>query len=116
MFNLLEFSRCQTVIGTGNDDDPIQLVNGKPDAMVRDAIFFEVISADLFRAIAGTNHRTALAGHRIVLLLFLELLQTRAQYAHRFFAVLDLRFFILHGDHHVRRQVGNANSGVGGVD
>src|SRR5687767_405838 len=74
----------------------IQLMNGETDAVIGDAVFLEVVSANLFRAIAGANHRATFAGQRVVLLLLFYFLQTRTQYAHRLFAVLYLRLLILH--------------------
>ncbi len=44
------------------------------------------------------------------------LVQAGAQHAHAFFAILDLRFFVLAADHGVGRQVRDAHGGVGRVD
>ena len=74
----------------------IELVNGQADAMVGYAILLEVICADLLRAVAGTDHRFAFRRESIVLLLLFDLLQASTQDPHRLFAILDLRFFILH--------------------
>src|SRR5260370_37126346 len=43
--------------------DEIQLVNGQPDAMIRNAIIFEVVSADLFRAVTAAYHLASFAGN-----------------------------------------------------
>src|SRR5215213_7227824 len=74
----------------------IELVNRQTNAMITDAIVFEVVSANLLRAITGTYHRAPLTRECVVLLLLFELLQARTQNAHRFFTVLDLRLLVLH--------------------
>src|SRR5947207_528808 len=66
----------------------IELVYGQADAMIGDAILFEIISADLFGAVAAADHRFSLAREGVMLFLLFELLQAGTEYAHRFFAVL----------------------------
>ena len=91
-------------------------MNGQPDAVVGDAVLREIVSPDFFAAIARTHHRLAFLGQRVLLLLHLHLVQPRAQYAHPFLAVLDLRFLILAAHYGVGRNVGNAHRGISRVD
>src|ERR1035441_9237429 len=73
----------------------IQLMQRQADAVIRHAILREVVGADLFAAIAGSDHATPLGAQRRLLFLKLQLVQPRAQHALGFGAVLDLRFFVL---------------------
>src|SRR6185503_13104100 len=47
----------------------IELVDRQADAVIGDAVLFEVVSANLFGAIAGADHRASLARECVVLLL-----------------------------------------------
>src|SRR6476646_10307999 len=69
----------------------VELMNRQPDAVIADAVLFEIVSANLLRTIAGANHRAAFTRLRFVLLLLFKLLQTRAQDTHRLLAVFNLR-------------------------
>ena len=48
--------------------DEMELVDGEADAMVGDAILFEVVSADFFGAVAGADLRAAFARLKFMLL------------------------------------------------
>jgi hypothetical protein len=84
--------------------------------MIGDAIFLEIIRADFFRTVAAADLRFALGGLRVVNFLFFDFLQARAQNAHRFFAVFDLRFFVLHRNDDAGRQMRQTNGGISRVD
>src|SRR5579872_4444974 len=87
-------------------------MDGQPDSMVRHAVLWEVISADLFASITGTDHLLAFFGEGFLLLLHFHLVQTRTQHAHAFFAVLDLRFLILTTHHGIGGEVRNAHGRI----
>src|SRR5215213_3745570 len=93
----------------------VQLMDRQTNPMIADAVFLEVISTNLFRAIAGANHRTTLACLCFVLLLLFKLLKTRAQNSHRLFAVLDLRLLVLHRNDNAGWQVRQPHCGVSRV-
>src|ERR1043166_6515605 len=54
--------------------DEVELVDGEADAVVGDAVLFEVVGANLFVAAAAADNRAALACQRLVLLLLFEFL------------------------------------------
>jgi hypothetical protein len=60
----------------------LQLVQRKADAMVGDAIFFEVLGANFFAPSALANLGLALRRHLFGLLVFTQLEQARTQYSH----------------------------------
>src|ERR1700736_6335634 len=91
-------------------------MNRQADAMVGDAILREVVGADFFAAVAGTDHGLALFGQSFLLLLHFELVEPRAQNAHPLFAVLDLRFLVLATDYGVRGNMRDADRRVRRVD
>ena len=84
--------------------------------MIGDAVLFEIIGANLLRAIAACRPASGAGRNAVLLLLAFDFEQPRSQDAHGLFAVLDLRFFVLHRDHGVCGQVGDAHGGVGRVD
>src|SRR5438477_2472872 len=69
-------------------DDVVEAVLGELDAVVRDAVLGEVVRADLLGALARADLRAALGRQLGLLLLALELVQPRAQHAHRLRLVL----------------------------
>src|SRR4029077_4227100 len=73
----------------------IELVEREIDAMVCDAVLREIVSADLFGAIAGLDLSAALGGDGFMLLGLLHFIETRAEHAHGLGAIFDLRFFVL---------------------
>src|ERR1019366_106905 len=73
--------------------------------MVGEAVLRKIVGADLLRTVARAHHLLAFFRQRVLLLLHFDFVQTRAQNAHAFFAVLDLRLLILTADHRVRRNV-----------
>ena len=93
----------------------IELVQGEADAMIGDAVLREVVGADLLAAVAGAHHAAALGAERRLLLFELHLIEPRTQHALGLGAVLDLRFFVLAGDHQAGGQVGEAHRRVSGV-
>ena len=80
----------------------IQLMQREPDAVIGDAILREVVGADLLAAVARAHHAAALGAQRGLLLLQLHLVEPRTQHALGLGAILDLRFFVLAGDHQAR--------------
>ena len=91
-------------------------MDGEADAVVGDTVLREVVGADFFAAIAAADHRFALFRESFLLLLHLDFIQTGAQDAHTFLAILDLGFFVLAADHCVGGNVGDAHGRVGCVD
>ncbi len=88
----------------------------QPDPVVGDAVLRVVVGADLLGAFAlpdlGLSNRRLLGREPAAL----ELVEARAQHAHRLVAVLQLRALVLHRDHDPGRQVGDPDGGVGRVD
>ena len=82
----------------------IELMERHSDAVIGDAILFEIVGANLLGAIAGADLRAALGRNRILLLLRLHLEKSRSQHAHRLLAVLDLRLLVLHRYDQTGRQ------------
>ncbi len=70
--------------------DEVELVNRKADAVIRDAVLLEVISAYLFGPVAASYHAFALGGQGVVLFLFLYFLKPSSKHAHRFLSILYL--------------------------
>src|SRR5262249_34438925 len=79
---------------------------------VGDAVLREVVGADLFTAVSAADHRLALFGERVLLLLHLDFVKARTQHAHGFLAVLDLRFLVLAADNGISRNMRDAHGGV----
>ena len=94
----------------------VELVHREADAVVGDAVFLEVVGADLLGALAGADLRAAILGDRVLLLLHLHLVEARAQHLHRLRAVLDLRLLVLLRHDDVGREVGDAHGRIGRVD
>src|SRR5215469_14251872 len=86
------------------------------DAVISDAILRKVVGSDLFAAVAGANHATALGAHGGLLFLKLHLIEPGAEDAFGLGAILDLRFFILAGNHQAGGQVSEPDRGVRRVD
>src|SRR6266849_346490 len=95
--------------------DLLQLVNGEADTVVGDAVLGEIVSPNFFAAVARADHRLALLGQRVLLLLHLHFVQSRAQHAHPFLAVLDLRLLVLAADHRVGWNMSNAHCRISRV-
>src|SRR5258708_4404785 len=75
--------------------DRFELVHGEPDAVIGDAVFLEVIGADLGAAFAGTDLRFAKVGPALMQPLLLPFEDAGAKDAHRAVAVLVLAAFVL---------------------
>ncbi len=60
------------------------------DPMIGDAVLAEVVGPDLLGAFAGAHLGLPVLGDGIVLLLHLEVVETRSQHLHRLCAILDL--------------------------
>ena len=90
-------------------------MQGQTDAVVGNASLRIVVGADTLAAVAGAYLALAVLGSSGTLLLLRLLQNTRTQYAHTFFAVLQLRFFILALCHDACRNMGNTYSGFGFV-
>jgi hypothetical protein len=98
-------------------DDVGQVVEGEPfDAMVGHAALREVVGADAFRAIAGTDLEAARLARRGGLLRLFGVEQPRVQQRHRARAVLVLAALVLAFDHDAGRQMRDAHRRLGGVD
>src|SRR5579864_4065505 len=96
--------------------DLIELMQGQPDAMIGDAILRKIVGSDLLASIAAAHHAAPFRPDFVLLLLELHVIESRAQLTQGLGIILDLRFFVLAGDHQARWQVCEANSGVGRVD
>src|SRR6476619_3445599 len=90
-------------------------VQREADAVVGHAILREVVGADLFAAVATSDLCFAFFRQSLLLAFHFLFVKTGAENAHTFFAVLDLRFFVLAADYRVGRQMSNANGRISGV-
>ena len=89
--------------------DKVKLMNGQANAVICDAILFEVVSADLFGAVSAPDHRLSLGRqeHRAA---FAPLAPAGGpEDPHCFFAILYLRFLILHRNDNTGGQVCKPN-------
>ncbi len=86
------------------------------DTVVGDPVLREVIGADLFRPVAGTDQCPSRITQLLGFGVDFHLQQPGAQHAHGFGLIFDLRFLILVSDDDPRRDVGNTDGGIGGVD
>ncbi len=85
----------------------VEPVQRQLDPVIGDATLGEVVRPDLLRPLARADLR-ATRGRELRLLLFaLELVEARAQDAHRLHAVLELRLLVLHRDDEAGRKVGD---------
>ena len=98
------------------EHDFAELVDSEADAVVGEPILGEVVSADLFAAISGAHLLFAFFGEGLVLLFHLDFVETGAEHAHCFLAVLDLRLLVLAAYDGSSRQVRDADRGVSRVD
>src|SRR5215468_10831716 len=76
----------------------------------------EVVGADPLAPLSRAHLAPAISGDGRRLLLLRALEEARLEHAHGFRSVLDLRAFVLAGDHEAGGDVGDAHRGVGGVD
>src|SRR6202008_3691307 len=89
-----------------------QLVDSEADAVIRQAVLREVVGADFFAAVSRAHHGLALFGKGLLLLFHFDFVEARAQHAHAFFAILDLRLFVLAADDGIRRDMRDAHRRV----
>src|SRR5260370_11263931 len=95
--------------------EKIELMQGIADPMIADPVFLEVISTNLLGPVATPDHRSPFAGYSLVLFGLLHFEEPRPQNPHSLFAVLDLRFLVLHRDNRCSGNVGEAHGRVRGV-
>src|SRR5438874_6952632 len=93
-----------------------QVVNRVVNAVIGDAILWEVVGPDLGRAITGAHLRPSLASTGGLLLGDHLVEQARAQHFERLDLVLQLALLVLALHHEIRGQVGDADGAVGRVD
>ena len=86
------------------------------DPVVGEPPLWEIIGADSFGAIAGTNLGAPIRGALGVAFLALRVVDLGTQERHGAGAVLVLRTLVLHEDNRGRRQMGDADRGFGLVD
>lgn len=86
------------------------------DAMISDAILWEVVGADFLGTVAGTDERFARIGGVGAIFGDFALEEATAKYGHSLDTVLLLRALVLHSNNEAGRQVRDANGRVGGVD
>src|SRR5882762_1400311 len=92
-----------------------ELVDREADAVVGDAVLREVVGADLFTAVARADHGFAFLRQSFLLPLHFDFVEAGTQDSHAFFAVLDLRLFVLAADDRVGGDVRDAHGGIGRV-
>src|SRR5665213_1641198 len=92
-----------------------EVVVGEADAVVGEAVLGEVVGAAFFDAVAGADLLLALLGLTLVDALGFDFVEARAQDAHRLFAVLDLRLFVLAAYDRVGGKVRDADCRVGRI-
>src|SRR6185369_8591140 len=96
--------------------DRIQAVQGQADAVIGHAPLGEVVGADTFRTVAGTDLLLAVGGKFGILLLDDVVHDAGLEDLHGLGPVLDLAAFLLAGDYRTGGEVGDAHGRVGGVD
>src|ERR1700728_4765471 len=93
-----------------------QLVEREIDAVVGHAALRKIVGADAFGAVAGADLAAALGGTGGVLLLPLEVIESRTKYGERLGAIAMLRTVLLHHHHDPGGNVRHAHRGLGLVD
>src|SRR5262245_1105324 len=78
--------------------DEIELVQSQADAMIRDAVLWEIVGPDLFTAVPAAYLAAPFRTQRGLLLLQLHLVQPRAKHALGLGAILDLALLVLAGN------------------
>src|SRR5262249_54898129 len=86
------------------------------DAVVAHAPLRKIIGADALGAVAGADLAAPFGGAGGVLLLTLEVVESRAQHSHRLGAIAVLRTVFLHHDDDAGGNVGHAHGRFGLVD
>src|SRR5260370_19377963 len=86
------------------------------DAVIGDAVLRKIVGADFFGAVAGFDLTAAFDGERRLAFLLFLFVEARAENAHGFGPILDLRFFILLGNDESAGNVRDAHGGISGVD
>ena len=97
-------------------EERVELMERQPDAVIGEAVLGKVVGANLLATLASADHRVALLGDGLALLLLLHLEQAAAQHLQGPLPVLDLRLLVLAGNDQARRQMSDAHGGVGSVD
>src|SRR5271167_3612170 len=59
----------------------VELMQGEPDAVIGEAILWEIISADLLAAVSRADHLPPLLGNLFLLLLKLHFVEARTEHA-----------------------------------
>src|ERR1700686_3681951 len=90
-------------------------MNRETDSVVCHAVLGEIVSPDLLAAISRSDHCLAFLRQRVLLLLHFHLIKPRAQHPHTFFAILDLRLFVLATHYGVSWDVRNSDRRVSRV-
>src|SRR5690606_8168576 len=94
----------------------IKRMEGKLHAMIRHAILWIVVGADLFRAIAASDHGAALVADGVGTLALGDLEKLCAEYLHRASKVLTLWALFFCEDDQAGRDVLEVGRAHGGVD
>ena len=97
-------------------DEPVELRQREPDAVVGHAVLREVVGADLLRALARRHHAAAGRGLGRVLSFALEIHQAASEDLERLRLVLQLRALVLALDEEAAGLVDDLDGAVGGVD
>src|SRR5271154_88516 len=93
-----------------------ELMEREADAVIGHAVLGEVVGADFLGAVAGFDLAAALDGEGGFAPVLFLLVEARAEDAHGFGAVFDLRFFVLLGNHQAAGNVRDAHCGIRRVD
>src|SRR5262245_14953890 len=92
--------------------DPGQVVDGQPDAVVCDPVLRVVVGPDLLRAVAAANHGLARRRVRLPLLGQLQVVKPGPQHAQGLGLVLVLALLVLDLDDEAARQVRDSHRGI----
>ena len=90
-------------------------MHGELDAMIRNAVLWEVISPDFFRTVTGTNLGFSGRSFFFLFALFFHVKEPGLQNLHGLVLVFELAPFILAAHHNAGGEVGDTHGGVGGV-
>ena len=83
--------------------------------MVRHAALGIIVSTDFGGTVAGGNHRLALGGNLVEILLVLQVIEPGTKFLERAVLVLELRALLLTLHHEPRGDMRQAHGGIGGV-
>ena len=93
-----------------------QIVHAPANTVVRYAALRVIVRTDLGAAVSGGNHGFALGGNTVQVFLVLHIVQAGTELFHGTVQVLELGALFLALDHDTRRDVGETDGRISGVN